>query len=166
MKKYLALTLMLVLLFLCSCGGEPESYCDHDFVEKISDEYLLLQGTCNSQAVYIVSCSLCGERGSATFKSEELGHDITAEKGCDKDEHWDKCSRGCVLNVSEHTVTDDGMCHYCGYIRGNCDHKLKGGLFYDENHHWNECVEGHMRYVVSHDLDANGACDCGYNEND
>ena len=101
----------------------------HDFSKK-DTSYLKESANCGSPAVYYVSCSVCGKKGTDTFTSGEKdlsNHVGEVVKGGTKDAH-EKCSTcGAILNDDHDmkevekvpaTCTGSGVMAYvcdCGY---------------------------------------------------
>ena len=117
--------------------------CNHTLYEELADEkYLISPGSCTSEAVYYVSCALCGMAGEETFTVAPLGHDwgewiVTEPATCVAEgEKVRVCGRDdshqetVVLEIDENghiyeeTVTAPGLysqgyttnvCSECGY---------------------------------------------------
>lgn len=127
----------------CTEEGTKVSVCNNcgqRLVEKIAKKkhhfskkdtsYLKKSANCSSPAVYYVSCSVCGEKGTDTFTSGEKdlsNHVGEVVKGGTKDAH-EKCSTcGAILNDDHDmkeigkvpaTCTGPGVMAYicdCGY---------------------------------------------------
>lgn len=128
MKKIITLLVFaLTLAGLVSCGGHS-----HDYTEKnTSEEYLAAEANCQSAASYYYSCS-CGEAGTETFTSGDLGHsfviaDVAAKyrasnANCGSGaRYYYSCSCGAAGTetfengrpLSEHH-TEGGKCTVCG----------------------------------------------------
>ena len=117
----------LTLAGLVSCGGHS-----HDYTEKnTSEEYLAAEANCQSAASYYYSCS-CGEAGTETFTSGDLGHsfviaDVAAKyrassANCGSGaRYYYSCTCGAAGTetfengrpLSEHH-TEGGKCTVCG----------------------------------------------------
>lgn len=51
--------------------------CEHTtYVQKAEDRYIKTPGTCQAPAEYYVSCSACGQKGTDTFFSQEMGEHV------------------------------------------------------------------------------------------
>lgn len=61
-------------------GSDDElPLADHNYVEEVDDEYLVSAATCVDEAVYYVSCSVCGAAGTETFEYGDV--DLTNHVG-------------------------------------------------------------------------------------
>lgn len=129
MKKiFFALMLAFAALFvLASCGGHT-----HDYTEKNTDaQYLATAANCQSAAKYYYSCT-CGEVGTETFTSGDLGHKYVVKNTSSKclaesatcgsaAKYYYSCSCGELgTETFEHGnalithQTENGICTVCG----------------------------------------------------
>lgn len=120
----------------------------HNYVERITDNNLVDEATCQRKAVYRLVCSICGNFGRETFEYGELAsHNLREEKGyspsCEKPglTHGKRCiNYGCTYTEQEEipalghdmqdvekkdpTCTESGWkahkrcSHYCGKTEG------------------------------------------------
>jgi len=60
------------------------SSCEHDWVEKVDDKYLVFEATCDSKATYYKSCSLCGIASDEAFETGDFADHTWAEVVDDK----------------------------------------------------------------------------------
>lgn len=74
MKKILSTLLILSIILSIFLFVGCEEVCEHVYVEKASEEYLLSNANCTSSAVYYKSCKLCGEKAEYTFKYGDEYH--------------------------------------------------------------------------------------------
>ena len=97
---------------------------DHNYIEKVSEEYLKEAATCTSQAVYYKSCSMCGDKSTETFSYGDLkDHDYSQEWKFDTNGHWHEC-KNChdkhdeAAHISSGAATEEKaeVCTVCGYI--------------------------------------------------
>ena len=67
--------ILLVLVCVFAIVACSDNVCNHVYTEKADATYLKSAATCTEKAVYYKSCSLCGEKDTATFEyGEALGH--------------------------------------------------------------------------------------------
>lgn len=67
-----------------------ENYCitfeaygsatNHNYIEKVDDEFLCSSATCSAQAVYYKSCANCGDKSNDTFKYGEMAAHVFTQK--------------------------------------------------------------------------------------
>ena len=87
----------------CACGYERNrtdipATGSHTFDKEVADEkYLVSAATCQSAAIYHVSCSVCGAEGEETFESGEIG---------------------------DHSMDSNNTCTVCGYTGGTCGNNV------------------------------------------
>ena len=119
-KKFLAvLTLTLITLFsvagltACSGGEGGDSSHVHAFTKMdISKEYVKMEATCESPAVYYYSCA-CGKIGENTFEyGSALGHNYENSvcKNCQAVKHSEGLEYTLINNDTEYEVTGAGLC--------------------------------------------------------
>ncbi len=104
----------------CGCGAEGpktshdyDNDCDadcntcgatrtvnHNWAEKVADEYLKDAATCTKKAVYYKSCSVCGAKGEETFEAGETTDHAFGDWKHDNDKHWKECA-GCGAKDAE-----------------------------------------------------------------
>ena len=118
--KIALILLVLVCVFaIVACSDKVDTnddVCNHIYTEKADATYLKSAATCTEKAVYYKSCSLCGEKDTATFEyGEALGHSYSAEWSYNSKYHWKVVTCGCDVeqDYTEHTLDDDGECTIC-----------------------------------------------------
>lgn len=104
--------------------AEKLPLADHNYIEKVSEEYLKEAATCKSQAVYYKSCSVCGNQSTETFENGDLkAHDYSEEWSYDTNGHWHEC-QNCgdkhdeAAHISGGAATEEKaeVCTVCGYV--------------------------------------------------
>ena len=118
--KIALILLMLVCVFaIVACSDKVDTnddVCNHIYTEKADATYLKSAATCTEKAVYYKSCSLCGEKDTATFEyGEALGHSYSAEWSYNSKYHWKVVTCGCDVEQDyiEHTLNNGGECTIC-----------------------------------------------------
>lgn len=106
---------------ICSvCNQEYGTFGNHTWTDKVDESFLKTAGNCTTKAVYYKSCSVCGQKGTATFEGEiDPNVHNSTDMDYDNTHHWGSCSR-------------------CG--EGD-DVKVEHTLSYNHNatYHWQKC---------------------------
>ena len=108
--------ILLVLVCVFAIVACSDNVCNHVYTEKADAKYLKSAATCTEKAVYYKSCSLCGEKDTATFEyGEALGHSYSAEWSYNSKYHWKVVTCGCDVEQDyiEHTLNNGGECTIC-----------------------------------------------------
>ena len=125
----------------CSRCEERGEEAEHTYTEKVDDTYLVSAATCKQKAVYYKSCSVCGAKGTETFKSGELAAhtEVTDEAveatcshaGLTEGKHCSVCDAVLVeqevVPMLEHDwgegkVTKEPTCTETGVMTYTCSH--------------------------------------------
>lgn len=56
------------------------SATNHNYIEKVADEFLCSSATCSAQAVYYKSCATCGDKSNDTFKHGDLAAHVFTQQ--------------------------------------------------------------------------------------
>ena len=95
---------------ICStCGKEYGSLAECQYVDKVSEQYLVSVATCTQKAIYKKSCSVCGSAHAAeTFETGSIDEDNHVGDAYQFDEtnHWMVCGCGIELESAVHTYGD------------------------------------------------------------
>ena len=123
--KIALILLVLVCVFaIVACSDNVNTdgdVCKHIYTEKADAKYLKSAATCTEKAVYYKSCSLCGEKDTATFEyGEALGHAY----GDDDDGKCTICGQQIVGTEGVVYVSYDTYAVVTGYIGTESDVKI------------------------------------------
>ena len=117
MKKTATLIILCISLFFCmlltACNEHTHTYNK----QIASDIYLKSEATCQTKAIYWLSCE-SGEKGTETFESGDFAeHDFSSKWTKDNGKHWHICqTMGCIVrsNEEDHSFVN-GTC-VCGEL--------------------------------------------------
>ena len=127
--KIALILLALVCVFaIVACS---DNVCNHVYTEKADAKYLKSAATCTEKAVYYKSCSLCGEKDTATFEyGEALGHAYGDGVSNGDGTHTRTCANDATHKIIENcsggtaTCTERATCEICNASYGNLAHTL------------------------------------------
>lgn len=130
----------------------------HTFVEKDDAQYLKSAATCNSQAVYYNSCSICGKKSEETFEcgefdsSNHVGGTYKAnqkEATCYEEGYTgDICCSGCNAVITEGSVIEKNA------------HNPASVWSTDENYHWKDCQTVGCGNIIDKAAHSGGEATC------
>lgn len=108
------------------------SATNHNYIEKVADEFLCSAATCSAQAVYYKSCANCGDKSNDTFKYGEMAahvfnqkildtaHRITKATCQTKATYWYDCAN-CDLSAeiyAKNNTLDDAQIAALKFVGG------------------------------------------------
>ena len=160
--------ILLVLVCVFAIVACSDNVCNHVYTEKADAKYLKSAATCTEKAVYYKSCSLCGEKDTATFEyGEALGHtygdwvsngDGTHTKTCANDATH-KITENCSGGVA--TCTEQATCEICNARYGEAlGHSYSAEWSYNSKYHWKvvTCGCDVEQDYIEHTLNNGGEC--------
>ena len=150
----------------CSCG-EKSGVADHTFGEwNVTKE-----ATESEKGLKERTCSACGYKETEEIPTIAHEHKAGSEWKNDSTSHWNECTCGEKMNVSDHTfgewnVTKEATeeekglkertCSVCGFKETEeipllaHEHKAGSEWKFDSDSHWNECSCGEKMNVADH----------------
>ncbi len=147
-----------VVVPVTNIAGSINVTCKHNFNSK-TNEFKVSDATCTSPELYNYACSICGERGTATYTvGAALPHTFDKEvttsdylvknvKCKDTAEYYYSCSCG-AKGTTKFTAD------------ASWSHQYDNNWFISSEEHWHQCIDcGAKKEVSAHTPNSQSICD-------